>query len=121
MKRNTSFSGVQEMATAVETFLFIEEKAVAQSNTKLISSIMETLDIEFNQQRYEEYLFSGSSSSKFIRRYNLNDRSSEVNIIQPNSDLLGLKRRSKTKEEGIRPNKHISMRQKRQQLQRLEC
>lgn len=51
MKRNTSFSGVQEMATAVETFLFIEEKAVAQSNTKLISSIMETLDIEFNQQR----------------------------------------------------------------------
>lgn len=42
MERNTSLSSIQEMAMKVGASLFTKEKAVAQSNAKLIDSMVET-------------------------------------------------------------------------------
>lgn len=49
--------------------LFTTVNMVVQFNAKLIGSVVETLVLEFDQQRYEEYLFFSSSGSKFARCY----------------------------------------------------
>lgn len=62
-------SCVQDMATIAGAFLFTEENMVAQFYAKLIGLMVETLVVEFDQQRYEEYLSFGSSGSKPTRHY----------------------------------------------------
>lgn len=69
IERTTLFLIIQEITTTVEASLFTKVKVVVQSDVKLISSMAETLLVEFNQHRHEEYLSSSSSGLKSTRCY----------------------------------------------------
>ena len=52
------------MATPLGTSFTTDEEIVAQANYKRMGSEVESLEVEFNQQKYEEFLSSGSASPK---------------------------------------------------------
>jgi len=55
------------MATPLGTFFSTDENAMAQADVKLIGSTVESFVVEFDQEKFEEFLFSGSKSSKATR------------------------------------------------------
>src|SRR6202044_3050021 len=57
------------MATPLGTIsYFSEEEVVAQSDTKLVGSIVESLSVEFDQERYVKFLSTGVASPKSAKR-----------------------------------------------------
>lgn len=57
------------MATPLGTTFFTEENVVAQANFKLMGSTIESFVVEFDQEKYEKLLSSGSLSSKATRNF----------------------------------------------------
>ena len=57
------------MATPLGTTLSTDEKAATQADLKLIGSIVESLVVEFHQEKFEQLLFSSSVSSSSMRKY----------------------------------------------------
>jgi len=58
------------MATSLgNTFFSTDEKAIAQANLKLIGPIVESLVVEFDQEKFEQLLSSGSISPKSMWKY----------------------------------------------------
>ena len=55
------------MATPLGTIFSTDEKIVAQTDVKFLGSMVESLVVEFNQERFEEFLSSGSKSLKATR------------------------------------------------------
>lgn len=64
MKENYQISNIQELMTTVGASLFAIENLVVQFDRRPIGSVVETLVIEIDQERYEKYLFLNSSSSE---------------------------------------------------------
>lgn len=58
---NCQNSGIQELVTTMRSSFFTKDNVVAQFDEKLIGLVVETLVVEFDQQKYEEYISSGSS------------------------------------------------------------
>jgi len=57
------------MATPLGKTFCTNEKVVAQTNLKLLRSTIESLIVEFNSEKFEKLLSSGSISSKSTRQY----------------------------------------------------
>ena len=57
------------MATPLGMNYFTDEEMVAQSDTELLGSTVESLMVEFDQGRYEKLLSMGSTSPKCTRRF----------------------------------------------------
>jgi len=57
------------MVTPLGTVLSTDEKAAVQTDLKLIGSTIESLVIEFNQEKFKQLLSSGSVSLKSMRKY----------------------------------------------------
>ena len=58
------------MATPLGTVsYYTDEEMVAQSDTELLGSMVESLIVEFDQERYEKFLSAGSVSPKAIRKF----------------------------------------------------
>ena len=74
------------MATPLGTSYFTNEEVVAQSDTKLIGSKVETLVVEFNQARYEALLSAGDSSLKTIKRGRKVSTTSTISLSLSNSE-----------------------------------
>ena len=55
------------MATLLGNSFSTYEKAIAQIDLKLLESTIESLIIEFDQEKYEQFLSSGSIRPKAIR------------------------------------------------------
>ena len=55
------------MATPLENSFSTDENAVAQANVRLLGKTVESLVIEFDQGKFEEFLSSGSASPKAMR------------------------------------------------------
>ena len=56
------------MATQLGNIFSTDEKAIAQVDFKLLGSMVESLVIEFDQEKFEQ-LLSGSISPKSTRQY----------------------------------------------------
>ena len=52
------FSDQQKMATPLGNTFSTDEKAVAQADLKLLDSNIESLIVEFNQEKFEQFLSS---------------------------------------------------------------
>ena len=52
------------MATPLVTVFSTDEKVVAQADLKFIGSTVKSLIVEFDQEKFEEFLSSGSISPK---------------------------------------------------------
>jgi len=52
------------MATPLGTYFSSDENLVAQDDLRLLRSTAESLVVDFNQEKYEELLSSGSISPK---------------------------------------------------------
>ena len=59
------------MVTPLGTIFSTDEKAVAQADVRLIESTFESLVIEFDQEKFEEFLSSGSKSPKVTQQYHI--------------------------------------------------
>ena len=59
-----NFSGKQKIATPLGTIPSTDEKIVAQADVKFLASTVESLIVEFDQEKFEEFLSSGSKSPK---------------------------------------------------------
>ena len=59
---------INQIATPLGTTFFTDEEVVAQDDYKLFGSEVEFITAEFDQQKYEEFLSSGSTSPKEKRR-----------------------------------------------------
>ena len=57
------------MAIPLRSSFYINEKAVAQADLKLLESTVESLVVEFDQEKFEKLLSSGSISPKSTRQY----------------------------------------------------
>jgi len=57
------------MATPLGMIYYTDEEMVAQSDTELLGSMVESLVVEFDQERYEKFLSAGSVSPKATRRF----------------------------------------------------
>ena len=57
------------MATPLGIKFFIDEKTVEQDDLKLLGSNIELLVIEFDQEKFEQLLFSDSISPKALWKY----------------------------------------------------
>ena len=57
------------MTTLLGTFFFTDENAVVQVDAWLLEKTVESLIIEFDQEKFEEFLSSGSTNSKAMRQY----------------------------------------------------
>jgi len=57
------------MVTPLGTAFSIDEKAMSQADVQLLEKTLESLVIEFNQGKFEEFLSSGSASPKTMRQY----------------------------------------------------
>ena len=55
------------MATQLGTSFFTDEKAVAQADVQLLEKMVESLVVEFDQEKFEEFLSSSSASPKVMR------------------------------------------------------
>jgi len=54
------------METPLRTTFSTDENAVAQADVQLLGKMVEFLIIEFDQGKFEEFLYSGSASPKAI-------------------------------------------------------
>lgn len=59
-----NFSDKQNMTTLQEISFTIKERVVVQSDTHKIWETTETMTIEFDQQKFEEFISSKSTSLK---------------------------------------------------------
>ena len=50
--------------TTLGTVISTDEKITAQANIKLLGSMVKSLVVEFDQEKFEKFLFSGSRSPK---------------------------------------------------------
>ena len=57
------------MATPLETSFSTDENVVAQTDVRLFGKTLESLIVEFDQEKFEEFLFSGSASPKEMQQY----------------------------------------------------
>ena len=57
------------MATPLGPSFSTDEKAVAQADLKLLGSTIESLVVEFDQEKYDQFLSSGSIIHKAMRQY----------------------------------------------------
>ena len=57
------------MTTLLGTIFYTDEKIVAQADVKFLGLTVESLVVEFDQDRFEEFLSSGSKSPKAMRKY----------------------------------------------------
>jgi len=57
------------MVTPLGTAFSTDENAMAQSDVQLLGNTVESLVIEFNQEKFEKFLFSDSASPKAMRQY----------------------------------------------------
>jgi len=57
------------MATLLGTSFSTDEKAVAQPDVQLLGKMVESLVVEFDQRKFKEFFFSGSTSPKIMRQY----------------------------------------------------
>ena len=57
------------MATPLGTIYYTDEEMVAQSDTELLGSMVESLVVEFDQESYEKFLSAGSVSPKETQRF----------------------------------------------------
>ena len=57
------------MATPLGTSISTDENTVAQADIQLLGKTVESLIVEFDQRKFEEFLFSGSASPKAMRQY----------------------------------------------------
>ena len=57
------------MATPLGTFFSTDENVVAQVDVRLLGKTIESLVIEFDQEKFEKFLSSGFSSPKAMRQY----------------------------------------------------
>ena len=48
---------------------FTDEEMMVQSDTELLGSTVESLTVEFNQERYEKFLSSGSINPKSSQKF----------------------------------------------------
>lgn len=58
------FPTEQEMAMPLVMPFTTERKVAVQSDTHKMGEMVETLIVEFDRQKYEEFVFSGSASRK---------------------------------------------------------
>ena len=56
------------MATTLGTSFSTDEKVVTQADVKLLGSMVKSLD-KFDQEKYEQFLFSDSTSPKVMWQY----------------------------------------------------
>jgi len=52
------------MTTPMETAFSIDENTVAQADVQLLERTVESLVVEFDQEKFEEFLSSGSAGPK---------------------------------------------------------
>ena len=57
------------MATPLGNAFSTDENAVAQDDVRLLGKTVESLIVEFDQGKFEEFLSSGSTSPKAMRQY----------------------------------------------------
>ena len=57
------------MATPLENSFSIDENAMAQADVQLLRKTVESLAVKFDQEKFEEFLFSGSASPKTMWYY----------------------------------------------------
>ena len=57
------------MATPLGTTFFTDEQVVAQGDVCFMGKTIESLVMEFNQEKYEEFLSSGSKSPRVAHQY----------------------------------------------------
>ena len=59
------------MATLLGKYFSTDENVVAKADVQLLEKTVESLVIEFDQEKFEEFLFSGSASPKAMRPQSL--------------------------------------------------
>ena len=57
------------MATPLGTIYYTDEEMVAQSDTELLGSMVESLTVEFDQERYGKFLSAGSVSPNATQKF----------------------------------------------------
>ena len=57
------------MATPLGNSFSTDENVMAQADVQLLRKTVESLVVEFDKEKFEEFFFSGSASSKAMRRY----------------------------------------------------
>ena len=57
------------MATPLGTSFSTDEQVVAQGDINFVKKMVESLVMEFDQAKYEEFLSSGSKSPRVMRQY----------------------------------------------------
>ena len=57
------------MVTPLGNVFFIDEKVMALADIKLVGSMVESIVIEFDQGKFEEFFSSSSKSQKATRQY----------------------------------------------------
>ena len=57
------------MATPLGTSFFTDENVVMQVDVQLLGKMVQSLVIEFDQGKFEEFLSSSSANSKAMRHY----------------------------------------------------
>jgi len=73
---------LQKMATTVGETILSDEMVVAQSDVIATGTMVESLVIEFDQAKYEEYLSSDSSSPRSARKYRRVSREPRVQTVE---------------------------------------
>lgn len=91
----------KRLVTLLGTLVNSDDMAVAQSYKVPIGTMIELLIIEFDQEKYGEFLSSGSTSPKYLWKYckiSINLASNETkkttvqgNLPRDSQDLFGLK------------------------------
>ena len=64
-----NFLPEQEMATPLGTTFSPDEQVMTQGDVSFIGKTVESLVVEFDQAKYEEFLSSGSKSPRVARQY----------------------------------------------------
>jgi len=57
------------MTTPLGTTFFTDEQVVAQGDVSFMGKTVESLVVEFDQAKYEEFLSSGSKSPRVAQQY----------------------------------------------------
>ena len=76
------------MATPLGTIYYTDEEMVAQSDTELLGSMVESLVVEFDQERYEKFLSAGSVSPKATRRFRKVSQETPISLSLSLKNLL---------------------------------
>ena len=63
------FPTKQKMVTPLEKLFSTDENAIAQADVQLLGKTVEPLVVEFDQEKFKEFLSSGSASLKARRQY----------------------------------------------------